>query len=354
MKIFKLTVLFFVGVFIFSTAAAQSNAFINVLTQNSGQVAVGGIVNIEVTVGNTGPVSPIGQFKVRAQISVPIAICNVLPAVQQTGLPPGWTVSAYVGGGSSITVCNGTDVIPVGVARTILIAVQGNVIGGPSTVTGNLLFSNGTSCTIPGTLAGDNTADNSSTSSIQVTNVTPLTLTDFNAKSVNCQAVLNWITENEINTDRFEIEKSNLINSVWIPVGTVTANGNTSAKSEYNFIDRNVMTSSEQALYRLKMIDKNGHYKYSKTVHILNNCKTPDIEVYPNPARYGKLYLKLSGADGDIEATLINLSGQVVLKNRIKNGVNYLNISNIASGEYVLNIKDANGFEKIVKIIIQN
>jgi hypothetical protein len=174
MKILKLIVLFLGSLFAFSDAAAQANAYINILTQNSGQVPVGGTVNIEVTVGNSGPVSPIGVNKVRAQISVPIAICNILPA--QT-LPAGWTISAYVGGGSSITVCNGTDVIPVGAARTILISVQGNAIGGPSTVNGNLLFSNGASCTAPGSLPGDNTADNSSTSSIQVIPGCPLTVT---------------------------------------------------------------------------------------------------------------------------------------------------------------------------------
>ena len=193
MKIFKLTLLFFAGSFAVSTAAAQANAYINILTQNSGQVIIGGVVNIEVTVGNTGPVSPIGINKVRAQISIPIAICNILPAVQQTGLPPGWTVSAYISGGSSITVCNGTDVIPVGAARTILIKVQGNVIGGPSTVTGNLLFSNGVSCTVPGTLAGDNTADNSSTSSIQVIQGCPLTVTTA-AGTIACNAGTTTLT----------------------------------------------------------------------------------------------------------------------------------------------------------------
>jgi len=136
------------------------------LTQNSGQVTQGGIVNIEVTVGNTGPTGAIGANKVRAQISVPIAIANILPNAQQTGLPSGWTIT--VNNGGAITICNGSDVIPVGASRTILIKVQGNTIGGPSTVTGNLLFSNGTSCTAPGSLSGDNTADNSSTSSLEV------------------------------------------------------------------------------------------------------------------------------------------------------------------------------------------
>jgi large repetitive protein len=193
MKLFKLITLLFLSSFAISDAMAQANAYINILTQNGGQVAVGATVNIEVTVGNTGPVSPIGVNKVRAQISVPIAICNVLPAAQQTGLPPGWTVSAYTGGGASITVCNGSDIIPVGAARTILIAVQGNIIGGPSTVNGNLLFSNGTSCTAPGSLPGDNTADNSSTSSIQVIAGCPLGVT-ASAGTIACNGGTTTLT----------------------------------------------------------------------------------------------------------------------------------------------------------------
>jgi hypothetical protein len=55
-----------------------------------------------------------------------------------------------------------------------------------------------------------------------------------------------------------------------------------------------------------------------------------------------------------MEATLVTLSGQILLKSKIKNGVNYLNISSIASGQYVLKINDANGFEKTVKVFIQN
>jgi Secretion system C-terminal sorting domain/SprB repeat/HYR domain len=168
MKLIKLLMLLLISTFTIKGVSGQANAFINILTQNSGVVNLGGTGNIEVTVGNTGPVSSINANKVRAQISVPSAIVSVLPNVQQTGLPPGWTIT--VNTGSAITVCNGSDVIPVGQARTILIKIQGNTIGGPSTVNGNLLFSSGTSCTIPGSLPGDNTADNSSTTSVQVVN----------------------------------------------------------------------------------------------------------------------------------------------------------------------------------------
>src|SRR5262249_3186985 len=93
-------------------------------------------------------------------------IASALPTAQQTGLPAGWTITVNTGG--TITVCNGTDAIPAGAQRQIFIKVQGNAVGGPSTVNGSLVFSNGSSCTTPGSLAGDNIADNTSTSSIQV------------------------------------------------------------------------------------------------------------------------------------------------------------------------------------------
>ena len=77
MKLVKLLVLFLVSAFMYGTAAGQANASINVLTQNSGQVNLGGTVYIEVSVGNTGPTSSIGVYKVKTQISVPSSIVTI-------------------------------------------------------------------------------------------------------------------------------------------------------------------------------------------------------------------------------------------------------------------------------------
>jgi hypothetical protein len=166
MKLFKIMMLLLVAAFTGFSAAGQADAFINVLTQNSGQVGLGGTVFVQVDVGNAGPTSNIGVNKVRAQISIPIAIAHALPNAQQTGLPPGWSIT--VNSGDVITVCNGTDIIGVNETRSILIAVQGDALGGPSTITGVLRFSNGVNCAVTGTLAGDQTANNTSTSTIEV------------------------------------------------------------------------------------------------------------------------------------------------------------------------------------------
>ncbi len=352
MKQSYLIILFFLSTFAFKVASSQ-NVSINILTQNSGLVNVNGTVFLEVTICNTSSSVSVPSYKLRPQISVPASIVSI-PTTGHT-LPPNWTIT--FNSGFVIRLSNGTDQVPPGECRTILIAMQGNTVGGPSTISGNLLFSNGVApgSASGGATAGDNSADNSSTSTIAVTVTTPLRLIDFTALLVNCEPVLNWVTENEINSGNFEIERRNLNNSTWTSIGVVAANGNNTNKSKYNFIDRNLNVSSEQVLYRLKIIDKDGQYKYSQILRVFINCKTTRVEVYPNPVQKGnRLYVSLTGTSGYTEATLLSLSGQVVLKNKINNGTNYLNTSNIASGIYLLEIKDANGVNKKVKVLIQN
>ena len=102
------------------------------------------------------------------------------------------------------------------------------------------------------------------------------------------------------------------------------------------------------------MIDKDGRSKYSEVLRVFTNCNTTHINVYPNPATSGSLYVSLTGTNGLTEATLTSQSGQVVLKNKLNNGTTHLNVSAISDGVYVLNIKDANGLDKNVKVFVQH
>lgn len=164
MKLFKLILPALAGVFTFMSAASQ-NALINILTQNSGIVKKGGTLFLEVTVNNTDPTAFINIYKIRTQISVPSAIASI-PATGHV-LPTGWKITSN--DGSTINLSNGTDMIAANDNRTLLIAIRGNDIGGPSTIAGQLSFSDGTAPgTAPGTLPGDITADNFSTSTIKV------------------------------------------------------------------------------------------------------------------------------------------------------------------------------------------
>jgi hypothetical protein len=151
-----------------SQQALSQNILLNILTLNSGSVKKNGIVFLEVSITNTSAVKPLAAYKLRPQISFPSALVSV----PDTGhvLPPGWKIISNTKG--VIWLSNGTDLIPENTTRTILIALRGTNVGGPSTISAALSFSNGI---VPGsaigaTTVGDSPADNASTSSIKVIN----------------------------------------------------------------------------------------------------------------------------------------------------------------------------------------
>jgi len=139
---------------------------INVLTQNLGIVKKGKIIFFEIKISNTSATASIPPYKLRPQISFP----NTLVDVETTGhiLPKGWAVTSNKNG--VILLTNGTDVMAENENRTILIAIKGKSKGGPSSITGNLTFGNGIApgIAVGAPLAGDNIADNVSSSTVKV------------------------------------------------------------------------------------------------------------------------------------------------------------------------------------------
>jgi hypothetical protein len=146
----------------------QANPFINVLTSNSGIVTTGGIIDIEVTIGNTGPSATIAQAKLRPIIQVPASV-TFLPDAQQTGLPAGWSIVSNTG--SQLRLCNSTDPIPVNTSRIIILKVQGGPnVTPPQPLIGNMGFGNGNSSTCGNgpSVSGDQITDNTASSTIEV------------------------------------------------------------------------------------------------------------------------------------------------------------------------------------------
>ena len=349
MKKFNLIILFVIVVFTVSKTSGQANALINILSGNGGIIGIGGTENLQVSISNSGPSASIGIYKIKVTITVP----NAIGSIPATGhiLPIGWTITSN--DGTTLKLSNGTDIIPVSELRNIFIAIKGIALGGPSTIFGSLAFSNGVA---PGTgfgaLTGDLTGDNNSTTTITVTTVTPVKLTNFTAQFANCKPVLNWITESEINSDRFEIERATQNPTDWFKVGNANAQGNSAVRNKYNFSDVTVLASTQKVFYRLKMIDNDGQFKYSPIVPVFINCKTMQINTYPNPVQTGLLNVNIITINNEkTEAVLMSAAGQVVLKMNLKNGLNTVNVSNIANGEYLLKV---NAINSVSKVLIQN
>ena len=229
MKLFKSIILFLVVAFSFLGAGAQ-NVSLNVLTQNSGQVNLGGTVFVEITLANTSSTVSVPVNKVRPQISVPTSIVSIPASGHQ--LPAGWSIISNAGG--VIRLCNGSDAIPPNTARTALIAVQGNVLGGPLTVSGNTTFANGTVCTTSGgATSGDATGDNTSTSTIEVVQGPACSIAvSASAGTIACNGGTSTLTatatgasgtvEYSLNGGAFQLSNTFTVNAAGSPY-TVTA-----------------------------------------------------------------------------------------------------------------------------------
>ena len=116
----------------------------------------------------------------------------------------------------------------------------------------------------------------------------PVELTSF-AASVNLNNVnLNWKTATEVNNNGFEVQREirdqeSEVTSQWEKIGFVQGHGNSNSPKEYSFIDKN-LTGGTQFSYRLKQIDNDGKYEYSKEVEVKVVPKDINLlQNYPNP-----------------------------------------------------------------------
>jgi hypothetical protein len=96
---------------------------------------------------------------------------------------------------------------------------------------------------------------------------------------------LYWKTEIEVNNYGFNIERySSSLGTIWETIGFVEGHGNSNSPKFYTFADFDIH-NSETYNYRLKQIDNDGTYEYSRAVTV--EVDVPNnfyiSQNYPNP-----------------------------------------------------------------------
>lgn len=109
----------------------------------------------------------------------------------------------------------------------------------------------------------------------------------FNARFVGEDVVLDWATSAENNSKSFVIERSaDAMN--FHSIGSVNAQVNKVGTTAYKFTDYDVSLTGKNVLYyRLRQIDQDGKYSYSRIVSVQVRNKNDEVKVsvYPNPFR---------------------------------------------------------------------
>ncbi len=196
-----------------------------------------------------------------------------------------------------------------------------------------------------------------------VPEVTPVELVSFTASANGNNVTLNWGTATETNNRGFEIyrqsaeNKSNGDGGRWEKAGYVQGFGTTTEPHSYTFTD-NIQDRQSSLSYRLKQIDFDGSYEYSKAVEV--NINTPDKflleQNYPNPFNPATSISYSVPKDGFVHLVVYNVLGQKVtelVNENVRAGSHQVtfNAANLSSGVYYYRI-EAGGFTATRKMIL--
>lgn len=168
--------------------------------------------------------------------------------------------------------------------------------------------------------------------------VLPVTLLYFNGVRNGAENVLSWEAAEELNSSHYIIERST-DGAAFRPAGEVPVRGQ---GVTYSFTDR--QPGSGTTYYRLRMVDIDGRFTYSKVVAIKRSTSGLLSEIYPNPFTASiRLQLQLPSSSM-VEVRVVDGTGKTVRTMSVK-GVEGTNIfhlrglQELGAGVYVLVVR---------------
>jgi hypothetical protein len=183
----------------------------------------------------------------------------------------------------------------------------------------------------------------------------PVELTSFNAVSAGKSVELAWSTATEVNNSGFAVERKTAT-SAYAQVAFVAGNGTSNVGHHYSYTDA---VSAGTYTYRLKQIDHDGKFEYSKAVEATVGLTPGDYALsqnYPNPFNPTTVITFAVKTDQKASMKVYNMLGQEVMtlfdgvaKADQLNHVQF-NASSLSSGTYfyILQTNDTRQVKKMV------
>lgn len=350
MKKFLISLIFATGCL---SALAQSypcDPAQNGLAITPGTIAVGQFANFKFDVYNGGSSfgCTIAPNSVEVVLSLPqtaggapnyYAFQSFVSPANGVGTYFTWTYDAL----NNVIIGNNTAPIPNGMGELgVTIRVQGiNVTsGGGATSNLNIQVNSGS----------NNPSNDVSTAPLIVTTALATTLTDLSTESADCIAKIKWTAANEDAGTRYEVEYS-ADNRNFVKVTTIPGRSNGTATAyEYAYNQ-----GSGRGFYRLRMVNANGTASYSRIVPATTKCNVKKVFLYPNPVKQQEiLHINVTGYEGAVSGEMTNESGQVVMKNKLQNGLNNVPMIKLPQGTYNYKVfDDAKEIQTYKVIVIQ-
>jgi hypothetical protein len=165
---------------------------------------------------------------------------------------------------------------------------------------------------------------------------------DFSGKVLKQKAEISWVTTQELNLHHFNVQRS-YNGFEYLTVSSTDAKGTTTGKTSYKFTDLNATSGSENILYRLQCVDKNGNVSYSSIIRLQMSGHQPRITVMNSSVIKNELHLNISSIEEKPAFILISNQQGIAVKKlpvALFNGTfsQALDISSLAKGMYFITI----------------
>ena len=175
----------------------------------------------------------------------------------------------------------------------------------------------------------------------------PVEWASFEGIQIGKDVQLDWATASELNSDYFEIQRSDN-GEEFEAIGIVTASGNSQSLQSYAFLDSSVAATGVPLLYyRLKEVDLDGKVQFSERIELSLSEIPPSftIHAYPNPTD-GKISIEWKESisqQGQLQ--LMNLEGKILQSHSVDGRIQSkdLDLENLSAGTYFLRL----GFDQV-------
>ena len=169
--------------------------------------------------------------------------------------------------------------------------------------------------------------------------------------------LVSWTVSDELNVKEYVVERS--VDGVsFVTAGTVAYRNNGGGQQTYTFTDAAIPGSNGTVYYRIRQVDIDGRFMFSKVVFYRSGQNKTGLTVLRNPVVNNEIILNIAAdRQGSAELQLVDLKGRVLLvqKQSISKGNTTLRLAGLggyfANGIYFVKAM-INGQLFVEKIII--